>query len=143
MTQIAFAAVSAFGAMRQGQGEAAYREAQARQAEIEADEKYIAAKQEGNQALRRLRMAVSSTIAAAAAGGINAASGSPTVLNLYNYREGARDYYESVDNATVGSGMARYQSQIYRSAGKTAKQSGYLNAAGHLGMGYLRYKEVT
>ncbi len=142
MAQIAFAAVSAFGSYRQGQGEAAYREAQAKQSEMEAEKNYVAAKQEGNQALRRLRMAVSATIASAAAGGIDAASGSPSALNLYNYKEGASDYYESLHNATVGSGMARYQSQIYRSAGKTAKQTGLFNAAGHLGMGYLRHKTV-
>ena len=85
MAQIAFAAVSAFGSYRQGQGEAAYREAQAKQSEMEAEKNYVAAKQEGNQALRRLRMAVSATIASAAAGGIDAASGSPSALNLYNY----------------------------------------------------------
>ena len=140
---LAFAGVSAFSQYRAGQAQQTMYDAQAKQAEIQARSEAIAYKQKSADILSKLNETLASTVANAAANGIDALSGSALALQNYSIREGGLEYHQARDNAAVVKAMGQHQATIYRSAGKTAFQQGVLGAATTLGSGYLQYKELA
>jgi len=121
-------AVGAYSSWRQGAYARAQYDAQAAQERLRGRAQALQYKQQGIEVLRRLNENLASTVARAAAGGVDPLSGS--ALNLQNYamREGMRDYNQSRDNALIATGMSEYQAQQYKAAGKSAYRSGMIGA---------------
>ena len=57
-------------------------------------------------------------------------------------KEGVREYNISKDNAVLAQGMAAYQADIYRQAGKTAMLSSIVQAVGTMGQGSYRQSQL-
>ena len=125
--------VSAYSSWRQGAYARAEYDARAAQERLRGRAQALQYKQQGIEVLRRLNENLASTVARAAAGGVDPLSGS--ALNLQNYamREGMRDYNQSRDNALIATGMSEYQAQQYKAAGKAAYRSGLLSAITTIG----------
>jgi hypothetical protein len=121
--------LTAYSSFRGGQYARAEYDAKAAQERLRGRAQALQYKQQGINVLRQLNENLASTVARAAAGGVDPLSGS--ALNLQNYamREGARDYNQSRDNAIIATGMAEYQAQQYKAAGKAAYRSGMIQAA--------------
>ncbi len=121
--------IQAYSAWREGAYARAEYDARAAQERLRGRAQALQYKQQGIEVLRRLNENLASTVARAAAGGVDPLSGS--ALNLQNYamREGMRDYSQSRDNALIATGMAEYQAQQYKAAGKAAYRTGLLTAA--------------
>jgi hypothetical protein len=131
MAQVAMIAggiLTAYSSFRGGQYARAEYDAKAAQERIRGRSQALQYKQQGINVLRELNENLASTVARAAAGGVDPLSGS--ALNLQNYamREGVRDYNQSRDNATIATGMAEYQAKQYKAAGSAAFRQGVLGA---------------
>ena len=122
------AGVSAYSTWKQGAYARAEYDARAAQEKLRGRAQALQYKQQGVEVLRRLNENLASTVARAAAGGVDPLSGS--ALNLQNYamKEGMRDYNQSRDNALIATGMAEYQAKQYKAAGKAAYRSGLIGA---------------
>ncbi len=120
--------LTAYSSIRGGQYARAEYDAKAAQERLRGRSQALQYKQQGINVLRQLNENLASTVARAAAGGVDPLSGS--ALNLQNYamREGVRDYNQSRDNATIATGMAEYQAKQYKAAGKAAYRQGVLKA---------------
>lgn len=120
--------IQAYSAWREGAYARAEYDARAAQEKLRGRAQALQYKQQGIEVLRRLNENLASTVARAAAGGVDPLSGS--ALNLQNYamREGMRDYNQSRDNALIATGMSEYQAQQYKAAGKAAYRTGLLSA---------------
>lgn len=125
--------ISAYSAWREGAYARAEYDARAAQERLRGRAQALQYKQQGIEVLRRLNENLASTVARAAAGGVDPLSGS--ALNLQNYamREGMRDYNQSRDNALIATGMSEYQAQQYKAAGKAAYRTGLLSAITTIG----------
>ena len=125
--------VSAYSSWREGAYARAEYDARAAQERLRGRAQALQYKQQGIEVLRRLNENLASTVARAAAGGVDPLSGS--ALNLQNYamREGMRDYNQSRDNALIATGMSEYQAQQYKAAGKTAYRTGLLGTITAIG----------
>ena len=121
--------LTAYSSFRGGQYARAEYDAKAAQERLRGRSQALQYKQQGINVLRQLNENLASTVARAAAGGVDPLSGS--ALNLQNYamREGVRDYNQSRDNAIIATGMSEYQAQQYKAAGKAAYRSGMIQAA--------------
>jgi len=120
--------LTAYSSFRGGQYARAEYDAKAAQERLRGRSQALQYKQQGINVLRQLNENLASTVARAAAGGVDPLSGS--ALNLQNYamREGARDYNQSRDNAIIATGMAEYQAKQYKAAGSAAFRQGVLGA---------------
>jgi hypothetical protein len=120
--------LTAYSSFRGGQYARAEYDAKAAQERLRGRSQALQYKQQGINVLRQLNENLASTVARAAAGGVDPLSGS--ALNLQNYamREGVRDYNQSRDNATIATGMAEYQAKQYKAAGSAAFRQGVLGA---------------
>jgi hypothetical protein len=120
--------LTAYSSFRGGQYARAAYDAKAAQERLRGRSQALQYKQQGINVLRQLNENLASTVARAAAGGVDPLSGS--ALNLQNYamREGVRDYNQSRDNATIATGMAEYQAKQYKAAGSAAFRQGVLGA---------------
>ena len=120
--------LTAYSSIRGGQYARAEYDAKAAQERLRGRSQALQYKQQGINVLRQLNENLASTVARAAAGGVDPLSGS--ALNLQNYamREGVRDYNQSRDNATIATGMAEYQAKQYKAAGSAAFRQGVLGA---------------
>jgi hypothetical protein len=120
--------LQAYSSFRGGQYARAEYDAKAAQERLRGRSQALQYKQQGINVLRQLNENLASTVARAAAGGVDPLSGS--ALNLQNYamREGVRDYNQSRDNATIATGMAEYQAKQYKAAGSAAFRQGVLGA---------------
>jgi len=123
------AGTQAYTSWRGGALQRAQYDAQAAQERLKGRAQALQYKQQGINVLRQLNENLASTVARAAAGGVDPLSGS--ALNLQNYamREGVREYNQSRDNAIIATGMSEYQAQQYKAAGKAAYRSGMIQAA--------------
>lgn len=142
MSQLAFAAVSAVGQVAAGAQQRAAYNAQAAQAQIQGRSQAIAYKQQAADVLKNLNETMGTIVARAAAGGVDPLSGSAQSLQNYAMKEGVREYNISKDNAVLAQGMAAYQADIYRQAGKTAMLSSIVEAVGTMGQGYYRQSQL-
>jgi len=126
--------LTAYSSFRGGQYARAEYDAKAAQERLRGRSQALQYKQQGINVLRQLNENLASTVARAAAGGVDPLSGS--ALNLQNYamREGDRDYNQSRDNATIATGMTEYQAKQYKAAGSAAFRQGVLGAVTSLAM---------
>ena len=139
---VGVAGLQAYSQVRQGEAQAAQFKAQAQDAELKGRADAIAYKQRAADALTKLNETLASTTARASASGIDALSGSALSLQNYAISQGGLEYQAATDNSTIAEAMGRRQAQIYRTAGKNARTSGYLNAAASIGMGYVAYGQL-
>lgn len=142
MAQLAFAAVSAVGTLYAGAQQRKAYNAQAAQAQIQGRSQAIAYKQQGADILKNMNETMGTIVARAAAGGVDPLSGSAQSLQNYTMKEGIREYNIAKDNAVLAQGMASYQADIYRQAGKTAMLSSMVQAVGTMGQGYYRQSQL-
>jgi hypothetical protein len=142
MAQLAFAAVSAAGQLYAGAQQRQAYNAQAAQAQIQGRSQAIAYKQQGADILKNMNETMGTIVARAAAGGVDPLSGSAQSLQNYTMKEGVREYNIAKDNAVLAQGMASYQADIYRQAGKTAMLSSMIQAVGTMGQGYYRQSQL-
>lgn len=142
MAQLAFAAVSAAGTLYAGAQQRKAYNAQAAQAQIQGRSQAIAYKQQGADILKNMNETMGTIVARAAAGGVDPLSGSAQSLQNYTMKEGIREYNIAKDNAVLAQGMASYQADIYRQAGKTAMLSSMVQAVGTMGQGYYRQSQL-
>jgi len=142
MSQLAFAAVSAAGTIYAGYQQQKMYNAQAAQARIQGRSQAIAYKQQAADVLKGMNETMGTLVARAAAGGVDPMSGSAQSLANYTMKEGIREYNISKDNAVLAEGMASYQADIYRQAGKTAMLSSIVQAVGTMGQGSYRQSQL-
>lgn len=142
MAQLAFAAVSAAGQLYAGAQQRQAYNAQAAQAQIQGRSQAIAYKQQGADILKNMNETMGTIVARAAAGGVDPLSGSAQSLQNYTMKEGVREYNIAKDNAVLAQGMASYQADIYRQAGKAAMLSSMVQAVGTMGQGYYRQSQL-
>ena len=139
---LAFAGVSAYAQLKQGQAQATQFKAQAQQAKLEGRAKAIAYKQQGADILTRLNEHLASSTARVAASGIDALSGSALSLSNYAISQGSLEYSTARDNQTIAEDMGIYHSKIAKSAASNARTSSLLSAGATLGMGYMGYRQA-
>ena len=142
MSQLAFAVVSAGAQLYAGAQQRKAYNAQAAQAQIQGRSQAIAYKQQGADILKNMNETMGTIVARAAAGGVDPLSGSAQSLQNYTMKEGIREYNIAKDNAVLAQGMASYQADIYRQAGKTAMLSSMVQAVGTMGQGYYRQSQL-
>lgn len=142
MAQLAFAAVSAGAQLYAGYQQQKMYNAQAAQARIQGRSQAIAYKQQAADVLKGMNETMGTLVARAAAGGVDPMSGSALSLANYTMKEGIREYNISKDNTVLAEGMASYQADIYRQAGKTAMLSSIVQAVGTMGQGSYRQSQL-
>jgi cytochrome c biogenesis factor len=131
-------ALSAVGAMAQGQ--ASYEAAQAQQAALnqqaEADQK--AAAFEAAREHRKQQLARSAAIAQVASSGVGLA-GSPTEVLAANAREGQLDIAAIQYGSQLRQNQLRTQGKIAAFQGRQARTAGYINAGSAIFSGASSY----
>lgn len=138
MVQVALAAVSAAGQIASGRAQQGAYNAQAEQARIQGRSQAIQYRQQGAMVLRNLNETLASTVAMAAAGGVDPSSGSARIMQNFARAEAYAEYGTALDNAVLAKAGAETQAQVYRMGGRAAALSGFVNAAGSLGQGIQR-----
>jgi hypothetical protein len=153
---IAASVLSAVGSVKEGyQRQAAYQQQaamakiQTDQQKIESERKAIQYEQQGAAILRRINIANAAVASRAAAGGIMPFEGSAALIATTSERTGGREY----GYATEGAGSTRRMGLVaeklgelrvsqYTQAADTAVESGWMNAAGKLGMAAFSYNKL-
>ena len=129
MAQVATTALQMFGQYKKGRAEKLRYNQQAAQARLQGRSNAIAYKQQAADVLRRMNENMGTVVARAAAGGVDPLSGSAQALQNYARKEGYREHNIALDNANLALGMADYQANIYRKAGRTAMTTAYIGMA--------------
>lgn len=130
MTQLAATGLQMYGIYKKGRAEKLRYNQEAAQARLRGRSQAIAYKQQGADVLRRMNENMSTIVARAAAGGVDPLSGSAQALQNYARKEGYREYNTAIDNSQLALGMADYQAEIYKKAGRTAMTTAYIGMAG-------------
>lgn len=128
-------ALGALAEVRKGQAEQVRLNAEARQAELQGRVDALEYKRQGNESLRNLEKVLAANTARSAAGNVDpfASGESRDLIARLNMRDGVNEFSIARDNATIANKMAQFQAAQYRSAGKAAKQTGYLSALTTIG----------
>ena len=135
--QIALAAFSAIGTMAAAKQQQAMYNEQAAQAKIQGRTQAIQYKQQGADVLRNMNETLAMTTARAGQFG-DPTLGSALALQKFALSEGYGEYGTSIDNSELALAGAAAQASIYRQAGRTARLTGYVQAAGTMGEGINR-----
>jgi hypothetical protein len=153
---IAASVISAVGSVREGyQRQAAY-EQQARMTRIqteaqklESERRAIQYEQQGTAILRRINTANAAVAARAAAGGVMPFEGSAALIATTSEKVGGREYGYSTEGAgstrrmgLVAAKLGELKADQYSQAADTAVESGWMNAAGKLGMAAFSYSKL-
>lgn len=131
---IALAVASAYGSIQEGKAKQDYYKVQAAQTRVESDRKAIQSEFRANQILQRINSANATVIARGFAGGVQGFSGSSALIQAANDTRGGKEFAFELGNADSVRRAGLIQATLYESAGKTAKQAGYFDAAAKLGM---------
>lgn len=134
--------IQASSQLTAAQNRQAYYNAQAAQATIKGRSQAIAYKQQAADVLRNMNETSATVLARAAAGGVDPLSGSAATLTNYTMKEGVREYSIAKDNSVLSIGMADYQAEIYKDAGRSALQAGQAQAFGTLATGIYRSSQI-
>ncbi len=134
--------IQASSQLTAAQNRQAYYNAQAAQATLKGRSAAIAYKQQAADALRNMNETLATITARAAAGGVDPLSGSAATLTNYTMKEGVREYSIAKDNSVLTIGMADYQAEIYKDAGRSALQAGQAQAFGTLASGIYRSSQI-
>lgn len=134
IASIAGTAVSAFGAIAQGQQQQALANAQAKAQEQQAEAERRAAAFESAKEFRQQSLAQSAARAQVGASGVGFA-GSPTEVLTANAGQGQLDLEAIQFGSTIRQNNLRTQADISRMQGKAAKTNSLFNAAGSIAGG--------
>jgi hypothetical protein len=136
---IALAVVSAYGSIKEGQDKKNYYNQVAAQTRVETERKAIQYEFQANQILQRTNTANAAVIARGFAGGVNAFEGSAGLIQSVNNTRGGKEFAFALAGADSQRRNGLIQASLYETAGTTAEQTGYFNAAGKLGMAAASY----
>ncbi len=153
---IAGVLLSAAGQAQAGQQAKASYQAAANTAMVQGKSQSLNARKEalgfkkaGTEHLVAVRRNLALINASSAAGGLDSYSGSVGNLMDVNLNQGSQNFAAQVDNSIIAAENAkiaeaggRYQASVYRQAGRSAAQTGMLNAAGTLAGGAFKYYEI-
>ena len=139
---VASTAISAIGQAQAGAARQREYNAQAAQAEMRGRSEAIAYKQQSANVLRNLNENLAAVIARAAAGGVDATSGSAAVIQQFAMSEGIREKNTAADNALLAEGQAATQAHQYRMAGENARRAAMYGAAGTIATGIYRVGQL-
>jgi len=131
---IAATAVSAYGSIKQGQDKKKYYDQQASITRLETERAAIKYEFQANQILQRTNAANAAVIARGFAGGVNAFDGSAGLIQSVNNTRGGKEFTFALAGAEGQRRNGLIQASLYETAGTTAEQTGYFDAAGKLGM---------
>jgi cell division protein FtsL len=147
---------SAVGSVREGyQRQAAYQQQaamtriQTEAQRLESERRAIQYEQQGTAILRRINVANAAVAARASAGGVMPFEGSAALVATMSEKAGGREY----GYATEGAGATRRMGLVaaklgelkvdqYTQAADTAVESGWMSAAGKLGMAAFQYGKL-
>ena len=136
---IAATAVSAYGSIKEGQDKKNYYNQMASQTRVETERKAIQYEFQANQILQRTNVANAAVIARGFAGGVNAFEGSARLVQAVNNTRGGKEFAFALAGADSQRRNGLIQASLYESAGTTAEQTGYFNAAAKIGMAAVSY----
>jgi hypothetical protein len=144
MQAVAIAAVvaSAYGSIQQGKAQRSYYQVQAAQTRVESERKAIQYQFQGNQILQRINASNASVIARGFAGGTQGFEGSAGLIQAVNTTRGGKEFAFAMGSSDAVRRGGLIQATLYESAGKTAEQAGYFDAAGKLGSAYLTSTKI-
>jgi hypothetical protein len=129
---IATTAMSAYGSIKQGQDKKKYYDQQAAMTRVETERKAIQYQFQANQILQRTNAANAAVIARSFAGGVNAFDGSAGLIQALNNTRGGKEFAFALAGAEGQRRNGLIQASLYESAGATAQQTGYFDAAGKI-----------
>lgn len=135
-------AVSAFAQVKQARSTSKQMQIQAEMQEVQADRKAIQNEQAANELMRQRKQANSMLIANAAAGGVDAFSGSALTVKAENDTNFAKDYRNLLRDAFSVQRSGQFQAAVTRQAAATTKQAGYFQAANSIGEGIYAYQQL-
>lgn len=130
---IAFAALSAYGSIKEGEDKKKYYENMAAQTRVETDRKAIQYEFQGNQILQRTNAANAASIAKAFSGGVSAFDGSAQLVQEVSNQRGGKEFAFALAGADSARRNGLIQASLYEGAGQTALRTAYFNAAAKLG----------
>jgi hypothetical protein len=132
---IAGTILSANAQYQAGKAQAKGYEMQARQAVVKGKQDELKYKQQGLEVLKKTNATMASVTARAAAGGMDAYSGSPQALRQYARATGTEEYYLTEENAILQDAVAKINETQFMMAAKNAKWQGTVGALTTLAMG--------
>jgi hypothetical protein len=130
---LAFAALSAYGSIKEGQDKKKYYNQQAAMTRIETERSAIKYEFQANQILQRTNAANAAVIARGFAGGVNAFEGSAGLIQAVNNTRGGKEFAFALSGAEGQRRSGLIQASLYEDAGRTAERTGYFNAFAKLG----------
>jgi hypothetical protein len=136
---IAATAASAYGSIKQGQDKKNYYNQMASQTRVETERAAIKYEFQANQILQRTNSANAAVIARGFAGGVNAFEGSAGLIQSVNNTRGGKEFAFALAGAEGQRRNGLIQASLYESAGTTAEQTGYFDAAAKIGMAAVSY----
>lgn len=139
---IAATAVSAYGSIKEGQDKKNYYNQMASQTRVETERKAIQYEFQANQILQRTNAANAAVIARGFAGGVQAFEGSAGLIQAVNNTRGGKEFSFALAGADSQRRNGLIQASLYESAGTTAEQTGYFNAAAKIGMAAVSYNTL-
>lgn len=134
---IAMMAVSAAGSIKQGEDQRTMYNLQAEQTRIQGERQAIQYEFQANQVLRKVNATNAAVVARGYAGGVQGFSGSSALIQAVNETRGGREFQFALDNAGAARRGSLIQGTLYESAGTTARNTGYFDAAGKLGQAMM------
>jgi len=147
---------SAVGSVREGyQRQAAYQQQaamtriQTEAQKLESERRAIQYEQQGTAILRRINVANAAVSARAAAGGVMPFEGSAALIATTSEKTGGREYGFATEGAgstrrmgLVAAKLGELKADPYSQAADTAVESGWMSAAGKLGMAAFSYGKI-
>jgi hypothetical protein len=130
---LGFAAVGAYGSIKEGQDKKKYYNQQAAMTRIETERAAIKYEFQANQILQRTNAANAAVIARGFAGGVNAFEGSAGLIQSVNNTRGGKEFAFALSGAESQRRNGLIQASLYEDAGATAERTGYFNAFAKLG----------
>jgi len=148
--------VSAVGSVREGyQRQAAYQQQaamtriQTEAQKLESERRAIQYEQQGTAILRRINVANAAVAARASAGGVMPFEGSAALVATMSEKAGGREYGYATEGAgatrrmgLVAAKLGELKADQYTQAADTAVESGWMSAAGKLGMAAFSYGKL-
>jgi hypothetical protein len=139
---VAMAVISAFGSIQEGKAKNDYYKMQAAQTRVASEREAIKYQFQANQILQRVNNANASVIARGFAGGTQGFEGSAGLIQAVNNTRGGKEFMFALGTSDGVRRSGLIQATLYESAGKSAEQAGYFDAAGKLAMAAATYGKI-
>lgn len=130
--------LSGLSAIQSGRAQSVSLKAQAQQSEMAARQEEIRGRQQADEIRRGLQSAIGAQNAIFSARGINPMTGTPAALANKSMRAAGRDLETSMFNTGMNVAQERAQASQLMANAKTARTSGYTEAAGIVDRSLLR-----